>query len=50
MLPAERPLPARGQAEDAPKARSDALIAPCHQAAALELVEKLVDLAARQRG
>src|SRR5262245_23777487 len=42
---AQRSLAARGQAEDAAKARSDALIAPRHQAAPLELVEELIDLA-----
>lgn len=42
---AQRPLTARGQAEDAAKARTDALIAPRHQATPLELVEELIDLA-----
>src|SRR5262249_24742069 len=41
---AQRPLTARGQAEDAAKARTDALIAPRHQATPLELVEELIDL------
>src|SRR5207249_11935962 len=42
---AQRPLAARGQAKDAAKARTDALIASCNQATPLELVEELIDLA-----
>src|SRR3989454_3627878 len=42
---AERPLATRGQAEDAPRARACALVAPHHEPAPLELVQELVDLA-----
>jgi hypothetical protein len=41
---AERPLAARGQAEDAPEARPRLLVAARDQAASLELVQELVDL------
>jgi len=42
---AQRSLAARRETKDATKARSHALIAPCHQAAPLQLVEELIDLA-----
>src|SRR5262245_66513113 len=42
---AQRSLATRGQAEDAAKARSDAMIAQRHQAGPLELGEGVIELA-----